>query len=305
MEMKTNKLFATLILVLICTGMYTAKAQTVLVDDSFRKGDPDTTKAVTLAAGGSICAFPTGWTTNNKYNSWTYNSQKFGGITNGTGYVTFAFAADANQSDVPHIAVDSVETITSPDLGATTGYATIYVSWVERVSSKYLGVNMDSTTTWWSTNNTTWEKIAHNPNTSGSDGITNGDTPIALPSAAAGAAHLYLQWRADVNGTINGNYQFTDIVVSGSKSTGLNDVLYALNPKVTAFSSNNLLHLQFANTNGVEAQVYVYDINGKSMFSENVVTSADQLINISNLASGMYTARVIVAGQATTTKFVK
>ncbi len=307
--MKTNKLFATLMLVLICAGMYTAKAQTVIVADSFRNKTqaPDTT-AVSVA-------LPTGWVANNKYNTWVYNNIKTGTITTNAsssgkvaGNVTFAFSIDANQSDVPRIAVDSIETVTSPSLCSTTGYKSVYITWVSRISSAFQGANMDSTTVWWSTDAKTWNKIAYHLTYVASASayyIQNGDTPISLPAAAAGASGLYLQWRTDVNGKANGNYQFTDIVITGSTATGINDVLYASNPKVTAFSANNLLHLQFSNTNGAEATVSVYDMSGKTMLTQNVVSSSDQTININNFAPGIYTTRVIVAGQAFTSKFAK
>jgi len=304
--MKTNKLFA--MLVLVCAGMYTAKAQKVIVADSFRNKAqaPDTTISVatTNQSPGMVVAFPKGWNTDTKYNNWTYNSFKTGGVDKG-GNVTFAFAVDINTSHIPFIGLDTPKSVISPKLCSTMGFKSVKVSWAERVSGSWPADGKISV--YWSTDSSAWNLIYDTTSRVSTTNyqVCNNDTGITLPSSAAGASKLYLKWTAKSSAS-GGNYQFSDVVVTGTgTATGINDVLYTSSPKVTTFSANNLLHLQFSNTNGAEAMVSVYDMDGKNMLSENMASSSDQTINISNFASGIYTARVIIAGQAFTTKFAK
>ena len=301
MKINFNKLLTVLTAGICLTGtvfINSAHAQTTIFADSFNS------KADTSAHPN----LPGGWTTAGGKKKWVFTKDNADPTAKPP--VLFSFTADANPTHgaIYGVSLDTMSTLTSPDLFAgktTTGYKNIYVSWVEMFSPKFEASNDSANSVAYSIDGTTWDTIGHSRNFAGPNtfGITNGGKPIALPANVIGAAHLYLKWTFYPKQP-KGNYSMTDVVITGSGNSGINETIYASN-KINAFCSNGNLNIHFANCNNDIAQMGLYSMDGKQVLSSSINTNEDKIINLNSLPSGVYIARFTMKGQAYSTKFFK
>jgi hypothetical protein len=278
-----------------CTSAF---AQTTIFADSF-KSKVDTSGHPNL---------PSGWTTAGGSKKWVFT--KDNADPSSKPPVLFSFCADANPSHgaIYGVSLDTTNTLTSPDLFAgktTTGYTTIYVSWVEMFSPKWVANNNVGNSVAYSIDGTTWDTLPHTRNFVGNTyGITNGGKSIALPANAIGAAHLYLRWTFIPKMPV-GNYAMSDVVITGSTHTsGINETIYA-SDNINAFYSNGNLNIHFINCNNGIAVMDLYTIEGKQVLTSTISTSEDKIINLNNIPGGVYIADFTINGQVYSIKFVR
>ncbi len=301
MKINFNRLLTALTAIICLSSPFfysSAQAQTTIFADSF-KSKADTSAHPKL---------PSGWSTAGGKKQWVFTADNADATS--TPPVLFSFCADANPSHgaIYGVSLDTVSTLTSPDLftgKTTTGYKNIYVSWVEMFSPKWVASNDSGNSVAYSIDGTTWDTISHTRNFVGNTyGITNGGKGIALPANVIGAAHLYLKWTF-IPKKAAGNYAMTDVVVTGSSHTaGIDETIYA-SSKINAFYGNGNLNIHFVNSDNCMAQMALYSMDGKQILSSDINTSADKIINLSSLPAGFYIARFTMNGQAYNTKFFK
>ena len=294
-----NKFLAVLATVISLSVAWShASAQTVIFSDKFNSS----------ADSAGSPALPTGWTTTGGYKKWVFTNGN--ATTTSTPPVNFSFDADANPTHGPEygISLDTADVLTSPDLYAgksTSSYKTVSLGWVEEFSPKWMASNDSGSNVAYSIDGSTWDSVAYTRNYSGNTfGYANGGNAINLPANTIGAAHLYLRWTFYPK-VAKGNYAFTDLVVSGSTTTGINENIYSSNNKVSAFYSNNTLNVCFDNCSNTPAQMAVFSMDGKQVLASALNTGSSQIVNVSTLSAGAYIAKFTINGEVYNTKFVK
>ncbi|SHE91333.1 Por secretion system C-terminal sorting domain-containing protein [Flavobacterium fontis] len=155
---------------------------------------------------GAGTALPTGWTSSNTTNGWTFSSASastgYAGAS-GTGNIVFNSTGTNG----------ATHTLTYANNLSTVGLTNITVLWAGRGTASFTGAVPFQ----WSTDGTTWNNVTYTQVAyNASWALVNGGTRITLPSGAAGVTNLRFRWTGTASN--NGNFRIDDFTVQGTSN---------------------------------------------------------------------------------------
>lgn len=178
---------------------------------------------------------------------------------------------------------------------STTGFSNITLQWGCRVS-KHFEDSGSHMSLYWSVNGGGWNALTYTENSPNSAwSLDNNGTAIALPSGAANAASLQIQWLGGIHFNLSGTYRIDDVVVEGTSTAGIDE------PGAAAFAriyttSNSTVMVALEQQPQAPYQLMVCDLTGRVVYQTEMETQS-LAIPKGNLVEGIYLVRLSNAAQ--------